>query len=262
MQLAYNGSAYCGWQIQPNAITVQQKLTEALRSLSREEVDVTGAGRTDTGVHASFFVAHFDLAAPINGFVQFCFKLNAILPKDIVVKQVFPVNDDFHARFSALSRTYHYFISGQKEPFRNNFVNFCPYKLDVDLMNKGADLLKSYADFTSFSKLHTDVKTNNCKIEKAFWTEKNGLLVFEITADRFLRNMVRAIAGTLIDLGRKKISTAELHDIVEAKDRGRAGASVPAHALFLTDIVYPGELNERLIRDDFIPMVKNKRLPQ
>ncbi|MCF8359604.1 MAG: tRNA pseudouridine(38-40) synthase TruA [Prolixibacteraceae bacterium] len=250
MQLAYNGSAYCGWQIQPNAITVQQKLTEALRTLSREEVDVTGAGRTDTGVHASFFVAHFDLSKPITDSANFCFKLNSILPKDIVVKQVFPVNDDFHARFSARSRTYHYFISDQKEPFRNDFVNFCPYKLDVDLMNKGAELLKSYTDFTSFSKLHTDVKTNNCKIEEAFWAEKNGLLVFEITADRFLRNMVRAIAGTLIDLGRDKINLTELAKIVDAKDRGRAGASVPALALFLTDIVYPGELNEALIRDE------------
>ncbi|MBN1925796.1 MAG: tRNA pseudouridine(38-40) synthase TruA [Prolixibacteraceae bacterium] len=249
IQLSYNGSGYCGWQIQPNALSVQQELTSALHTLTRKKVEVTGAGRTDAGVHASFYIAHFDLPLPVDNSENFCFKLNAILSKDILIRKIIPVENDFHARFSALSRTYQYFLSNRKEPFRKEFVNFCPYDLDVDLMNKGAEMLKAYTDFTSFSKLHTDTKTNNCKIEQAFWVEKNGLLVFEITADRFLRNMVRAIVGTLIDLGREKISLTDIANIIESKNRGRAGASVPANALFLTNIVYPGELNNRFFRE-------------
>jgi len=255
IQLAYNGAAFHGWQYQPNAPSVQQTLSDALSILCRDKVEVTGAGRTDTGVHASFYVAHFDYPGPLPETDRFLLQLNGILSNDLHVSQIFPVDADYHARFSALSRTYRYFLSRQKELFRRDFVHFCPYNLDVDLMNQGASILRNSSDFTSFSKLHTDVKTNICRVSEARWVEESDLLVFTVTADRFLRNMVRALVGTLIDLGRNKISLADLHELIEARNRSKAGASVPAKALFLTDIVYPEPVNRQLIRSEhpFLP---------
>lgn len=249
IQLVYNGSPYCGWQIQPGAESVQGHLARVLSVQLKTEVPVVGAGRTDTGVHASFFVAHFETESPIADIRQLTYKLNSMLPFDIQVQQVFEVDGDLHARFSALSRTYKYFISRNKEPFRQEFVAFIPHDLDIEKMNQVAQILFDYTDFTSFSKLHTDVKTNNCRIEKAEWRYEQGLLVFEICADRFLRNMVRAIVGTLIKVGKQQVSLEQFRAIIEAKDRCQAGASVPAKGLFLTDIQFPEPVNSKLIRN-------------
>jgi len=249
IQLAYNGTNYHGWQVQPNALTVQEVLEKGLSVLTGQKVDVTGAGRTDTGVHASFFVAHFNLAEGLVDPLKLTAKLNSFLPNDISIIQIFPVEADIHARFSALSRTYRYFLSEHKESFRKEFTTRCHYPLDVERMNEAAALLLNYNDFTSFSKLHTDVKTNLCKVMKAEWKRENGLLIFEIKADRFLRNMVRAITGTLIDVGRGKVSIPDFISIIEAKDRGKAGASVEAGGLFLTDIEYPEQINSKFVRN-------------
>lgn len=249
LQLAYNGTAYHGWQIQPNALTVQEVVSKALSLLLRSNTEVTGAGRTDTGVHASFFVAHFETHEPLIDPQLFCNKLNALLPRDIRADRIFEVDVQLHARFSALSRTYHYYISKQKEPFREQFSTYLPFTLNIALMNQAAALLLDTTDFTSFSKLHTDVKTNNCEVSRAVWTCKNGLLVFEIQADRFLRNMVRAVVGSLIDVGRGKIDVAGFGEIIESRKRERAGASIAAKGLYLTDIQYPEPWNTMLIRD-------------
>ena len=248
IQLAYNGKNYHGWQVQPNAITVQEKLENALMIILRQKIEVCGAGRTDTGVHASFFVAHFEVEKEILQSEKLAFKLNRFLPFDIRIDTIFEVKSDMHARFNALSRTYFYFLSYQKEPFKNDTIAFTSYKLDIDLMNEAALALFDYTDFTSFSKLHTDVKTNNCKIMKAGWEMTNEGLVFEIKADRFLRNMVRAIVGTLIEVGRKKMTIAEFRKVIEDKDRAVAGASALAHGLFLANIEYPPEVEAYLIK--------------
>jgi tRNA pseudouridine38-40 synthase len=251
IQLAYNGSNYHGWQVQPNALTVQEVMEKGISTILGQKVEITGAGRTDTGVHASFYVAHFDLPESVENPKQLAVKLNRILPNDISIIQIFPSEDDLHARFSAISRTYHYYLSNQKEPFRKEFTARCNFLLDVEKMNEAAALLLNYKDFTSFSKLHTDVKTNFCKVMNAEWKSGNGLLVFEIKADRFLRNMVRAITGTLIDVGRDKISINDFISIIEAKDRGVAGASVEAKGLFLSDIEYPEPINSLFLRKHF-----------
>ncbi|HNW49830.1 MAG TPA: tRNA pseudouridine(38-40) synthase TruA [Prolixibacteraceae bacterium] len=248
VQLAYNGTNYHGWQFQPNAVTVQELLEKAFSLLLGQKVEITGAGRTDTGVHASFFVAHFDVGNAIPDTDKLVQKLNSFLPNDILIYHIFTVEAGFHARFSALSRTYHYYLSDRKEPFRGEFTARYPYSLDVDLMNEAAALMLQFVDFTSFSKLHTDVKTNNCKVTTARWERRDGLLVFEIKADRFLRNMVRAVVGTLIDVGRGKISIPEFISIVESKDRREAGTSVDARGLFLTDIEYPQPVHAALLR--------------
>jgi tRNA pseudouridine38-40 synthase len=239
IQLSYKGTPYHGWQIQPNAVTVQEVLTRALSTILREEIEVTGAGRTDTGVHASFFMAHFDSQKKdLNTNKNIVFKLNSYLPKDIAIQRILKVNQEAHARFDAKSRTYHYYIHQQKDPFLTESSYYFPYKLDVELMNKACDLLDQFTDFTSFSKLHTDVKTNNCVIKDAQWKQEQHQLIFEITADRFLRNMVRAIVGTLIDVGKKKISLNDFIEIIESKNRSAAGVSAPAHGLFLSNIEY------------------------
>lgn len=250
IQLAYNGTNYHGWQVQPNALTIQEVMEKGVSVLTGQKVEITGAGRTDTGVHASFFVAHFDLPDTLADPNQLAFKLNSFLPNDISIIQIFPVEADLHARFSALSRTYHYYLSEHKEPFRKEFTARCNFLLDVNKMNEAAAFLLQFTDFTSFSKLHTDVKTNNCNVMKAEWKREKGLLVFEIKADRFLRNMVRAITGTLIDVGRGKISISDFISIIEAKDRGEAGASVDAKGLFLTNIEYPEPVNSTFVRNN------------
>ena len=248
--LSYNGANYCGWQNQPNGVSVQQKIEESLRILLRKPVPVTGAGRTDAGVHARMMVAHFDwadstgsptglAASPISEPVELTGKLNRILPPDISIHKIIRVSPEAHARFDAVSRTYQYYISFRKDPFDYPFLYRLNRPLNFDRMNEAAAVLSEYADFTSFSKLHTDVKTNLCRIIRAEWTQSGDVWVFTITANRFLRNMVRAIVGTLLDVGRGKVSIQGFRDIIESKDRSKAGTSVPGNALFLTDIEYP-----------------------
>ncbi|MDL2222713.1 tRNA pseudouridine(38-40) synthase TruA [Bacteroidales bacterium OttesenSCG-928-M11] len=237
--LSYNGKPYCGWQIQPNGITVQEELETALSTLLRSSISVTGAGRTDSGVHAHLMVAHFDFDENRIDCVQLQDKLNRILPPDIAVHFIRPVTSEAHARFDALSRTYKYYIIDHKNPFLKETAYYIPRQLDYVRMNEAAKILFDYIDFTSFSKLHTDVKTNNCKIMRAEWIKENETWVFIVQADRFLRNMVRAIVGTLLEVGRNKLSIDDFRKIIELQDRGKAGTSAPAHALFLYNIEYP-----------------------
>ena len=235
--LSYDGTAYHGWQIQPHCISVQEELHKALSTLLRQPMEVVGAGRTDTGVHARKMVAHFDygeLDCP-----QLVYKLNKILPKDIAVQQVEQVADDMHARFSAKSRTYHYFVHLTKDPFHRAYSWQVYGEPDFDLMNRAAEVLMEYRDFTSFSKLNTDTKTNDCTITEAHWDRVgDGQWCFTISANRFLRNMVRAIVGTLLEVGRGRMTIEQLRLVIEAKDRCRAGDSVPGNALFLVEVEY------------------------
>lgn len=236
--LSYDGTRYHGWQIQPNGDSIQQELQQALTTLLRQPVEVVGAGRTDTGVHAKMMVAHFDWDEAIDG-KQLTYKLNKLLPQDIAVQEVREVAEDMHARFSATSRTYHYYIHTRKDPFLSAYSWQIPYPLDFEKMNEGAKVLLEYKDFTSFSKVNTDTKTNLCDIKEAYWEEvAKGQWRFTITANRFLRNMVRAIVGTLVEVGRGRISIDDVRQIIEAKDRCQAGESVPGKALFLVDIKY------------------------
>lgn len=242
--LSYDGTDYCGWQIQPNGVSVQACLEKALNTLLQENIQITGAGRTDSGVHARLMAAHFDTVRNDLDETAFSDKLNRILPKDMAVFFLKKVNAEAHARFDAKSRTYQYFISLNKNPFNRMYSWRLHHELDLDKMNQAAQALFDYTDFTSFSKLHTDVKTNNCRIMQAEWKAKNDMYVFTIQADRFLRNMVRAIVGTLVDVGRDKISVAQFREIIEQKNRGKAGTSVPAQGLFLTDIEYSEDIFE------------------
>lgn len=241
--LAYDGTAYHGWQIQPNGNSVQEELMKALGILMRVETEVVGAGRTDAGVHASLMVAHFDSEKEWDTDLL-TDKLNRLLPPDISVYRVCPVKDDAHARFDATSRTYKYYVTTAKTPFGRMYkCRLFGKPLDFEKMNQAAAALFNYTDFTSFSKLHTDVKTNNCRIMKASWEQVSETeWVFTIQADRFLRNMVRAIVGTLFEVGRGKLSVEGFCQVIEQKDRGKAGTSAPGHALFLVDITYPQEL--------------------
>ncbi|MDR2853705.1 MAG: tRNA pseudouridine(38-40) synthase TruA [Prevotellaceae bacterium] len=238
--LAYNGTAYCGWQMQNNGTSVQQVLTAALRTVLREpSLTIMGAGRTDTGVHATEMVAHFDVNEAIENAVELCGKLNRFLPKDIAVKKIIPVKNDAHARFDAVLRQYEYHIITEKNVFKNHLAARFDMPLDFEKMNIAAAVLKEYRDFTSFSKLHTDVKTNNCQISAAKWEQRGDEWVFVVAADRFLRNMVRAIVGTLLEVGKGKISLDEFRGIIESKNRNNAGMSVPAHGLYLVKVEYP-----------------------
>lgn len=243
--LAYNGAAYNGWQVQPNGVTVQQRLEEALTLLLRKPVSIVGAGRTDAGVHARLMVAHFDWEEPIADRAFLAEKLNRVLPKDVAVYRIVPVKPDAHARFDATSRTYQYHITTRKDPFMHEYAYKLHGRVDVPAMNEACQVLFDYIDFTSFSKLHTDVKTNNCRIMRAEWTEEGeGRWVFTIQADRFLRNMVRAIVGTLLEVGRGRMTIEGLRRVIEAKDRCRAGVSVPGQALFLVNVTYPEAIFE------------------
>ncbi len=241
IELAYNGRNYHGWQIQPGTPTVQEVLNRALSTLLREEIQVVGAGRTDTGVHASFYVAHFDTCQSLEYPEQTVYKLNRILGNDIAVSRIYPVAADKHARFSAVSRTYQYFIDKNKNPFTCEYA-WKVYPLpDIRLMNEACQVLFEYRDFTSFSKLHTDVKTNNCIIMDAHWEDTGKQLVFTIKADRFLRNMVRAIVGTMVEIGQGKLTLADFRRIIESRNRCNAGTSVPGHALFLCHVDYEND---------------------
>lgn len=237
--LAFDGSNYHGWQIQPHDVSVQQTLQEALSTFLRFQVEVVGAGRTDAGVHARLMVAHFDAPIPLDT-VDVAAKLNRLLPPDISVYKVCRVVPEAHARFDAISRTYRYYITRCKNPFLRQYAWRVGYDLDFDLMNQAAECLAFYTDFTSFSKLHTDVKTNNCRIMHARWTPgDNETWVFTIQADRFLRNMVRAIVGTLVEVGRGALTVEGFREVIECRNRQNAGNSVPAHGLFLEHIDYP-----------------------
>lgn len=240
IRLSYKGTNYHGWQIQPNANTVQEEVNKALSTVLNQPINVTGCGRTDTGVHASDFMVHFNVSETTQfDCEKLAFKLNRFLPHDIAIKEVFLVNDEAHTRFDAIARTYHYKITKNKNPFRTDSHWNMQYVLDVEKMNEAAKVLFDFIDFTSFSKLHTDVKTNNCKIYKAEWTETNDELVFTVKADRFLRNMVRAIVGTLVEVGRGKMDLDGFRKVIESKNRSNAGSSVPGHGLFLAEIEYP-----------------------
>lgn len=243
--LSYDGTAYHGWQVQPNAVSVQQRMNETLSTLLRgKNSDVTGAGRTDAGVHAHMMVAHFDIEDEVDC-VWLTEKLNRILPYDIVVNKVVRVKPDAHARFDAKARTYHYWVYTRKNPFKRHYATRISYPLDFNCMNEAASYLLSVKDFTSFSKLHTDVKTNICRVTKAEWTQvDDDLWQFEITADRFLRNMVRAVVGTLVEVGRGRMSIDDFKHVVAQKDRCAAGDSMPGNALSLVDIAYDNNIFE------------------
>lgn len=235
---SYDGTAYHGWQIQPHCVTVQEQLQDALSIILREKVEVVGAGRTDTGVHASKMVAHFDFQE-LEDCGQLVYKLNKILPHDIAVQSVEPVAEDMHARFSAKFRTYHYYVHLDKDPFLRAYSWQVYGNPDFDIMNRAAQVLMEYRDFTSFSKTHTDTRTNDCIITEARWDKVGeGQWRFTITANRFLRNMVRAIVGTLMEVGRQRMSIDEMRRVIESKNRQRAGDSVPGHALFLVEVEY------------------------
>ncbi len=242
IQLAYKGTAYHGWQVQENTPdTVQQVLNEKISLVLNEKIELTGCGRTDTGVHAKDFYAHFDCTHDdlIENEGKWLHKFNSVLPNDIAIFKLIKVNNDANVRFDAISRTYQYFISKNKNPFLIDAAYFTHVNFDMDLMNKAAALLFDYTDFSCFSKSNTQTFTNNCKIKEAFWKQENDLLVFTITADRFLRNMVRAIVGTLLDVGAEKLSMEDFKVIIESKNRSNAGLSVPAAGLFLTKVEYP-----------------------
>ena len=241
IRLAYNGARFHGWQEQPGGVrTVQSALEDALSKLLRADIKVTGAGRTDTGVNASMMIAHFDAPQPIMAPEQMPRRINAITGPDIAVYGLKMMHDDAHARFDATARTYHYYTALTRSPFYHRLTWPAPPALDFDAMNQAAALLIGRRDFTSFSKLHTDVKTNICDLREAQWSEwSDGVMVFRITADRFLRNMVRAVVGTLVDIGRHKYSPESITGILDARDRCAAGTSMPAEALFLHRIEYP-----------------------
>ena len=240
--LAYDGTSYHGWQVQPNGVSVQECLMKALSTLLRQPTEVVGAGRTDAGVHARLMVAHFDSPQALDE-VFMTDKLNRLLPPDISVYCLRAVKPDAHARFDAVSRTYRYYVTTAKVPFERQYRCRLYSEPDFDRMNEAAHTLFDYTDFTSFSKLHTDVKTNNCRIMQAHWERLDEVTwVFTIRADRFLRNMVRAVVGTLLEVGRGKLSVEGFRRVIEQKDRCRAGTSVPGCALFLEDITYPEDL--------------------
>lgn len=235
---SYDGTAYHGWQIQPHSVTVQEELQKALSTLMRKPMEVVGAGRTDTGVHAHKMIAHFDHDEEVDC-SQLVYKLNKLLPRDIAVQHVEPVANDMHARFSAKSRTYHYYVHLDKNPFLRSYSWQVYGNPDFELMNRAARVLMEYKDFTSFSKVNTDTKTNDCTITEARWDRVGeDQWRFTVTANRFLRNMVRAIVGTLMEVGRGRMTIEQLRSVIEAKDRCRAGDSVPGNALFLVEVLY------------------------
>lgn len=241
IEIAYNGKNYFGWQRQPKQMSVQQVIEESLSTLLREDIKITGAGRTDAGVHAKQLFAHFDFEA-INDTKALVFRINSFLPKDISVVNIFQVKDNAHARFDAVAREYEYVISLRKDPFSQDFAYQLNKIPDVDLMNKTSELLFNHIDFQCFSRSKTDVKTYYCVISKARWELIDNKLTFTISADRFLRNMVRAIVGTLLDVGFGKTTAEDFQAILNSKNRSKAGASAPAHGLYLTKVKYPEEI--------------------
>lgn len=238
IHLAYDGTRYHGWQIQPNGISVEGEIELRLSTLLRQPIDIVGAGRTDAGVHARHMVAHFDFEDGYDTKLL-CYRLNRMMPPDICIYKIEKVADDLHARFSATSRTYHYYISTKRNPFNRQYTWLCHYDLDFELMNQAAEILLEYKDFASFCKSHTDVKTTLCNIIEAKWIKDDeGCYYFRIKANRFLRNMVRAVVGTLVEIGRHRLSLDDFRNVIEGKKRTMAGESMPANALFLEKIEY------------------------
>ncbi|HMB63510.1 MAG TPA: tRNA pseudouridine(38-40) synthase TruA [Eudoraea sp.] len=240
---SYFGKAYHGWQSQPNAVTVQQLMEEVFSTILRQDVSLAGAGRTDAGVHARKMVAHFDCAGPLEA-PELIQRFNAFLPDDIAVQQLVRVPDAAHARFSALKRTYEYWIIQEKNPFYQDMAHYVRQPLNLSEMNKAASFLMDFEDFQCFSKSKTDVRTYTCRITEAVWKKYDRQLVFTISADRFLRNMVRAIVGTLVEVGQGKLNPQDVKTIIKSRDRALAGVSVPAKGLYLTEIVYPTNILE------------------
>lgn len=236
--LSYNGKHYHGWQTQPNAVTVQQTIEEALSTLLREKIGILGAGRTDAGVHARLMYAHFDFNSDLDTKVL-VHQLNSYLPGAIAIKDIYPVIPEAHARFDAQKRSYAYWVVQQKDPFLRDYAYYLRADLDVVAMNMAASILLETEDFQCFSKSNTDVKTYICDVREAYWQQKDSLLVFHITADRFLRNMVRAVVGTLLEVGVGRCSIEQFKQILASKDRRKAGVSVPAQGLYLTEVQYP-----------------------
>lgn len=241
IELSYFGKPFHGWQKQPNAPTVQQTIEEALSTLLRTPTTIMGAGRTDTGVHASQMFAHVDIAETMttSEIDQLRHRLNSFLPPEIAIHTIFKVTDQAHTRFDAIQRSYRYQVTFTKNPFLTDTAYYCKYPLDIAAMNTASEILMTYSDFECFSKSNTDVNTYICDIRAAFWTQNGHRADFVISADRFLRNMVRAIVGTLIEIGKGKQSPQWMHTVIQGKDRGAAGASVPAHGLYLTEVQYP-----------------------
>ena len=242
MELAYKGTHYHGWQRQPSGSSVQQDLENALSTILQSSISITGAGRTDSGVHAKYMVAHFDISEPLFNSHKLIHQLNRFLARDIVIYSIVQVSDNAHSRFDAIARRYEYHVTWHKNPFLQNLVTHISFQPDINLMNEAAQKLLAYTNFTSFSKLHSNNKTNLCKIDYSFWEKRDEVLVFNIQADRFLRDMVRAIVGTLLDVGRGKISVTDFCRVIEAKDRGSAGTSVPADGLYLIEVIYPDDV--------------------
>ncbi len=246
LELAYHGKNYHGWQRQPNAVSIQQTLEERMSLLLREEISLTTAGRTDAGVHALQTFVHFDVQNPPVNPDDFVHRLNAFLPPDIAVKAMFSVPDNAHARYDARLRSYIYQITTKKNPFLTDFAWRYENRLDLDAMNQAAAVLPEYEDFTSFSKVKTDVKHFLCDVREAYWEKKGDLLIFHISANRFLRNMVRSIVGTLVEVGQGKRKPEDMHEIIQGKNRNLAGPSAPAKGLFLEKVIYKPEIAEFL----------------
>jgi len=239
IELSYDGSEFHGWQIQPNAKTIQETLNSALSTLLRTDIYTVGCGRTDTGVHASQYFAHFEVEETTFQPEELTYRSNRVLPPSIAVQRIFEVAPDAHTRFSATSRSYTYLITQQKDPFAVLRKWEMREALDLNRMNEGAAILKTYEDFSCFSKSNTQTETNLCNVTHAEWSQEGSEIRFDITANRFLRNMVRAVVGTLVDLGKGTITLDDLKTIIESKERSEAGLSVPAHGLYLTRITYP-----------------------
>lgn len=239
IRLAYFGKNFHGWQVQPNAYTVQEVLNSCLSTLLQEQINVVGAGRTDTGVHAKEMYAHFDTNAEIESPEGFLNRLNKMLGADIAVFDLLPVNEQAHARFDAVSRSYEYHICRQKDPFKRDFAAYLRYPLDLENMKQAGECLIGERDFSSFSKSNTQTHTNICKVEEAYWEVHGHSLIFNISANRFLRNMVRAIVGSLLEVGRGRMSLSDFEKMIVAKDRRLAGESVPAQGLYLSKVRYP-----------------------
>ena len=241
LDIAYNGARYHGWQLQNNAHTLQAEVEEGLGKLFRQPIRITGSGRTDTGVHAEQQLVHFDVEQELE-IEPWLYKINAVLPPDIWAKSLRPVKPDVHARFSAQSRRYEYRISRHKDPFRQKLVYYFPRPLDVEKMNQAAVLMLQWEDFECFSKIHTNVKHFRCNVWEARWEEEEDGLVFYVAANRFLRNMVRAIVGTLLQVGQDRMSVQEFQEVLESRDRSKAGRSAPADGLFLVEVKYPEDI--------------------
>lgn len=239
LEISYKGTAYHGWQTQPNALAVQEVLNTALKTFFREDIETLGCGRTDTGVHATKFYLHFDLVNKIDSADKMIRGINSILPSDIAVKNIYDVDSNAHARFDAILRSYEYHIHFNKDPFKTDSSWLLRDELDINAMNEAAKIIMEYDDFGAFCKANADNFTNQCKVSKSEWEIKDDGIIYHISANRFLRNMVRAIVGTLVDIGKTKIPAQSIHQIIQSQNRSVAGASVPACGLYLTDVQYP-----------------------